>query len=194
MSFPDTGFFQDYEMSDRLRKIFVEFPGQFWLMVVGLFISSAGASMIWPFLLIYVSEKLTLSLSTVSTLITINAIVGLFASFLAGSVADKVGRKLVMVVSLALNGIGYLFMSQAHTYLGYAMMMVLMGVSNPLYQVGSDAMLADLVPPKKRTNAYAIVRMINKAGIAIGPAVGGFVASRSYTIAFLGGCHRYDYL
>lgn len=56
MSFPDTGFFQDYEMSDRLRKIIVEFPGQFWLMVVGLFISSAGASMIWPFLLIYVSE------------------------------------------------------------------------------------------------------------------------------------------
>lgn len=90
-----------------------------------------------------------------------------------------------MVVSLALNGIGYLFMSQAHSYLGFAMMMVLMGASNPLYQFGSDTMLADLVPPKKRTNAYAILRMINNAGIAIGPAVGGFVASRAYTLAFL---------
>ena len=155
-------------------------------MVVGLFISSAGASMIWPFLMIYVSEKLSLSLSTISTLITINAIVGLFASFIAGAVSDKLGRKLVMVVSLTINGIGYLFMSQAHSYWGFALIMVLMGASNPLYQVGSDAMLADMIVPEKRTNAYAIIRMINNAGIAVGPAMGGFLATRSYTYAFLG--------
>jgi len=142
--------------------------------------------MIWPFLMIYVSEELSLSLSTVSTLITINAIMGLFASFIAGAVSDKLGRKLVMVISLTVNGFGYLFMSQAHSYLGFAFVMVLMGASNPLYQVGSDAMLADMIVPEKRTNAYAIIRMINNAGIAVGPVVGGFVAARSYTFAFLG--------
>jgi MFS family permease len=170
----------------RLRNTIAEYPSQFWLMAVGLFISSAGASMIWPFLMIYVSEKLVLSLSTVSTLITINAIMGLFSSFVAGAVSDKLGRKLVMIVSLAVNGLGYLFMSQAHSYLGFAIIMVLMGASNPLYQVGSDAMLADMIIPEKRTNAFAIIRMINNAGIAIGPAMGGFVAARSYTYAFLG--------
>ncbi len=142
--------------------------------------------MIWPFLMIYVSEKLLLSLSTVSTLITINAVMGLFASFIAGTVSDKLGRKLVMIVSLAVNGLGYLFMSQAHTYLGFAILMVFMGASNPLYQVGSDAMLADMIVPEKRTNAYAIIRMINNAGVAIGPRMGGFVAARSYSYAFLG--------
>jgi MFS family permease len=170
----------------RIRNTIAEYPSQFWLMVVGLFISSAGASMIWPFLMIYVSEKLVLSLSTVSTLITINAIMGLFSSFVAGAVSDKLGRKLVMIVSLAINGLGYLFMSQAHSYLGFAILMVLMGASNPVYQVGSDAMLADMIIPEKRTNAFAIIRMINNAGIAIGPALGGFVATRSYTYAFLG--------
>jgi MFS family permease len=173
-------------MINRLRDTIAEYPTQFWLMGVGLFISSAGSSMIWPFLMIYVSEKLLLSLSTVSTLIAINAVMGLFSSFAAGAVSDKVGRKLVMIVSLAVNGLGYLFMSQAHTYLGFAVLMVFMGASNPLYQVGSDAMLADMIVPEKRTNAYAIIRMINNAGIAIGPAVGGFVASRSYSYAFLG--------
>ncbi len=142
--------------------------------------------MIWPFLMIYVSEKLSLSLSTVATLITINAITGLFASFIAGAVSDKLGRKPVMVFSLAVNGIGYLVMSKVHSYLGFALIMVLMGASNPLYQVGSDAMLADLIVPEKRTNAYAIIRMINNAGVAVGPAMGGFVAARSYTYAFLG--------
>ncbi|MGZ6346287.1 MAG: MDR family MFS transporter [Anaerolineales bacterium] len=173
-------------MITRLRYTIAEYPPQFWLMGIGLFISSAGSSMIWPFLMIYVSEKLLLSLSTVSTLITINAVTGLFSSFAAGAVSDKVGRKLVMVVSLAVNGFGYLFMSQAHTYFGFAILMIFMGASNPLYQVGSDAMLADMIIPAKRTNAYAIIRMINNAGIAIGPAVGGFVAARSYSYAFLG--------
>lgn len=88
--------------------------------------------MIWPFLMIYVSEQLSLSLSTVSTLITINAIMGLFASFIAGALSDKLGRKLVMIISLTVNGIGYLLMSQAHSYLGFAFLMVLMGASNPL--------------------------------------------------------------
>jgi MFS family permease len=173
-------------MLTRLRSILFEYPSQLWLMVIGLFISSAGASMIWPFLMIYVSEKLTLSLSTVTTLITINAATGLFASFIAGAVSDRLGRKPVMVASLAVNGIGYLAMSQAHTYLGFALIMILMGASNPLYQVGADAMLADMIIPEKRTRAYAIIRMVNNAGIAVGPAIGGFIAAKSYTIAFLG--------
>jgi MFS family permease len=173
-------------MFDGIRKTYSEYPNQFWLISVGLLISSAGASMIWPFLMIYVSDKLSLSLSTVSTLITINAVTGLFASFIAGSVADRLGRKPVMVLSLLANGVGYLFLSQAHTYLGFASMMVLMGAANPLYQVGADAMLADLISSEKRINAYAIIRMVNNAGIAVGPAVGGFMASRSYAYAFLG--------
>jgi MFS family permease len=173
-------------MINRLRQTIAEYPSQFWLMVVGLFISSVGASMIWPFLMIYVSEKLGLSLSTVSTLITINAITGLFASLVAGAVSDKLGRKPVMIISLVINGIGYLFMSQAHTYLGFALIMFVMGISNPLYQVGADAMLADMIVPEKRTNAYAIIRMANNAGIAFGPAMGGFLAARSYAYAFLG--------
>jgi MFS family permease len=173
-------------MINRFHKSLAEYPPQFWLMASGVLISSAGGSMIWPFLMIYASEKLNLSLSTVSTLITINAGTGILASFVAGAVADRLGRKPVMVVSLAVNGLAYLFLSQAHTYFGFAILQFIMGASNPLYQVGADAMLADLVESEKRTNAYAILRMINNAGIAIGPAAGGFLASHSYAFAFFG--------
>jgi MFS family permease len=173
-------------MLKRIRSKLSEYPSQFWLMASGLLISSTGTSLIWPFLMIYASEKLDLSLSTVSTLITINAGTGLLTSFVAGAIADRIGRKPVMVFSLAVNGLAYLFMSQANTYLGFALLQFVLGASNPLYHVGADAMLADMVEPEKRTNAYAIFRMVNNAGIAIGPAMGGFLASRSYTYAFLG--------
>jgi predicted MFS family arabinose efflux permease len=64
--------------------------------------------------------------------------------------------------------------------------MVLIGLSNPLYQVGADAMLADMIPSAKRTDAYAINRIANNAAFALGPAMGGFLATRSYNLAFYG--------
>lgn len=140
--------------------------------------------MIWPFLLIYASGKLHLPLSTVAILISINAGTGLIASFLAGTLADKVGRKVVMVFSLAMMGIAYFFLMRAETYSQFVILMIFIGLSNPLYQVGADAMLADMIPSEQRTDAYAINRIANNAAFAIGPAVGGFLASTSYTLAF----------
>ena len=45
-------------------------------------------------------------------------------------------------------------------------------------------MVADLIPPARRAGAYALLRMINNLGIAIGPAIGGFVIGVSYGLAF----------
>jgi len=58
------------------------------------------------------------------------------------------------------------------------------GTFNPIYRVGADAMLADLIPSEKRADAYALMRLSNNAGIAIGPMIGGFLSSISYTITF----------
>jgi MFS family permease len=55
-----------------------------------------------------------------------------------------------------------------------------------MYQVGADAMLADIIPPEKRTDAYTINRIAHNAAFAIGPAIGGFLAATSYNLAFLG--------
>jgi len=167
-----------------LRNIYNDYPRQYWLMITGVVLSTAGGSMIWPFLIIYASGKLHLPLSTVAALISINAGTGLIASLVAGTLADKVGRKGVMNFSLTVNGIAYFLLMRAETYPHFVILMMLVGLSNPLYQVGADAMLADIIPPEKRTDAYAINRIANNAAFAMGPAIGGFLATRSYDLAF----------
>jgi MFS family permease len=169
---------------NRLKTLYYEYPRQYWLMIVGIVLATAGGSMIWPFLLIYASGKLDLPLSAVAILISVNAGTGLLASFVAGTLADKIGRKLVMNLSLTLNGIAYLLLMHAETYPQFVGLMILVGLSNPLYQVGADAMLADMIPSEKRTDAYAINRIANNAAFALGPAIGGFLATRSYDLAF----------
>jgi MFS family permease len=172
------------KMRDRLISAFNRYPRQFWLMITGVVLSTAGGSMIWPFLLIYATNRLDLPLSVVAPLISVNAGTGLLSSLIAGTMADKIGRKTVMNISLTMHGLAYLFLMSASTYEQFFILMVVIGFAQPLYQVGADAMLADLIPSEQRTDAYAISRIAVNAAFALGPAAGGFLASRSYQLAF----------
>ncbi len=161
-----------------------QYPRQLRLMFFGMLISTIGSSMIWPFLMIYVRQRVNLPLAQIASLMTINAGSALIAAFIAGPIIDRIGRKWVMVFSLVGNGLVYFFMSNADSYLSFAILMTLSGAFNPLYRVGADAMLADLIPHEKRPDAYAFMRLSNNAGIAIGPTVGGFISSMSFSITF----------
>jgi hypothetical protein len=67
-------FHSGADMLASIQRVKQEYPGQFWLMAFGMLFSTLGTSMIWPFLMIYVSETLAVSLSIVTSLMTINAI------------------------------------------------------------------------------------------------------------------------
>lgn len=152
----------------------------FW----GMLISTTGASMIWPFLMIYVKGRVNLPLSTVAILTSINAISGLISALLAGPITDRLGRKWLLVFGLVGNGLVYLVMSQASTMPAFAILMALSGIFNPVYRVSSDAMIADLIPPEKRPDAYALVRLSHNVGISAGPSLGGLLTVLSYSFTF----------
>jgi len=144
--------------------------------------------MVWPFLTIYLRQSLQISLTEVAALLSINAAVSLIATSIAGPVIDRFGRKTPMVVGLAASSLNLLAMSAAGSYSLWMLLMALDGAISPLYQVGSQAMVADLVEPERRPSAYALLRMIANLGVAIGPSVGGFITASSYALAFYIAC------
>src|SRR5215212_3620127 len=97
-----------------IKTLYNEYPRQYWLMITGIVLATAGGSMIWPFLVIYASSKLNMPLSSVAALISINAGIGLISSLIAGTLADRIGRKVVMNFSLTVNGIAYFLLMYAH--------------------------------------------------------------------------------
>ena len=116
-------------MLARMKVTYARYPRQFWLMFFGLFLSRIGTSMIWPFLMIYVSEKVDLPMAAVASLLSINAIAGIITSFIAGPVVDRFGRKWVMVLGLGLHGLTYLALSQATTFPQFVILMIITGAS-----------------------------------------------------------------
>ena len=171
-------------MLDRIRQATAGYPRQFWLLFWGMLISAAGGSMIWPFLTIYMRQRLDIPLTTVALLLTLNAAAGLATTTVAGPAADRFGRKGVMVLSLAANSATMLAMSSADTLQPWVILMAISGAFGPLFSVGSNSMVADLIEPERRGSAYALLRMSNNLGVAIGPSVGGFVTATSYALAF----------
>jgi predicted MFS family arabinose efflux permease len=156
------------------------------MIAAGALVSSAGASLVWPFQFIYISRTLGLRLAPVATLITIASATGLVVSCFAGAIADRFGRKPVMIAAQVAQAGAWILMSLAHSYLGFLLPMTLLAAAQPVYAVGSDVMMADLIPPGQRASGYSIMRTFSNVGIALGPALGGFIVSRSYAMAFHG--------
>lgn len=140
--------------------------------------------MVWPFLTIYLRQRLDIPLTMVALLLTANSAAGLLAISVAGPVVDRFGRKRAMVIGMLASSAVLLGMSRADDLGAWVVLMVTEGAAAPLYVVGTQSMVADLISPERRAGAYALLRMIANLGVAIGPSVGGFVAAQSYTLAF----------
>ena len=173
-------------MLTRLRRLSATYPRQYWVIFWGILLNSSGSSMIWPFLTIYMRERFDLPLTAVALVLTMNSMIGLVSSFIAGAVVDRVGRKGAMVASLAITSLTMFGLSLADSLPIWVALMAVNGAFAPLYRVGVDAMAADLIPSKDRPSAYALMRMSQNLGVAIGPTIGGFVAAISYAWAFRG--------
>jgi len=168
-----------------MRETTAGYPRQFWLLFWGMLVNSSGSSMVWPFLTIYLRQRLDVPLTTIALLFTLNALAGMASTSLTGPAVDRFGRKGAMALSLGAGCVFMLALTRVDTLGSAAVLMVFKGFTDPLYRVGSDAMVADLIPPARRAGAYSLLRMIANLGVAIGPSIGGFITSVSYSLAFL---------
>jgi MFS family permease len=175
---------REFIVVQRIRDTIAEYPFQFWILFCQRFIGAAGGSLVWPFFTIYLRQRLEIPLTTVGVLFGISSVVGLFSQAVWGPVVDRYGRKVAMVAGLANEVVIMMGFALLGSLGAYAVLIAMSGLIEPASRIGSDAMIADLVEEKKRPGAYALLRMVSNAGIAIGPAVGGFVAATSYLLTF----------
>ncbi len=170
----------------RFRTLTRMYPRQYWLMMAGQLLNTIGMGFVWPFLNIYLKEQLGIPLSVATLLPMVEQGVSLFTTLGAGSVADRFGRKMLMVLSLACTAVIYALMGFAGQWWMFAVLMALRGFFLPLYRVAGDAMVADLITDDdQRLPAYSLLRTVNNVGVAVGPVLGGIVAAYSYRASFL---------
>ncbi|MCJ7623608.1 MAG: MFS transporter [Anaerolineaceae bacterium] len=170
-------------MLKRFSALKQDYPRQFWLIFWGQLISVSGMTLVWPFLTIYMREHLQLPLATITSLIGLEAIMTVIATLTVGPIMDRIGRKWIMVASLGINGVVFFLMGFANSLTIFAILMVIRGFFGPLFRVGTNTMVADLIPKERQIDAYSLIRISSNVGFAFGPAVGGFIAASSFNLS-----------
>ena len=174
------------------RISFTKYPRQFWFLMIGSFVFTTGSSLVWPFLNIYIQEKLGIPLRYSTLLVSLRAVSGILASFcFAGSFADRFGRRFLILASLLGGFIYYTGLRQAGQFWHFALLMGFWGMLDIFYPVGLNAMIADLIHADDRLEAYSVLRVVYNAGYGIGPILGGIMAARSYDRIFLAAAAGY---
>jgi len=169
----------------RTRKVYNEYPRAFWIYNIIVFIDRLGGFMLYPFFALYLTQKFEIGMSTVGLIFGIFSITGMVGSALGGAIADRMGRKTVIIFSLVLSSLSALGMGLAPTIGLFIAVIVLVGTLSSIGHPAHEAVVADLLPQEKRAEGYGIIRVVFNLAVIIAPPIAGLLISNSYLTLFV---------
>jgi DHA1 family multidrug resistance protein B-like MFS transporter len=148
------------------------------IRIVTSFLTRIVGTMIFPFMAIYFTQKLGQGLAGVLLLST--TAVQILTSFYGGYLADRWGRKIVMVYAQGIQFLAFALMALANSplvdsaWLTFAMMLI-QNACNGMINPAADAMLIDVSTRENRSFMYSINYWSVNLSIAIGAFFGGLL-------------------
>ncbi len=157
-----------------------DLPRLFYVLLAGRFVNMVGNSLVFPFLAVFLASRLGGSLASVGLAMGAYGVIQVASVLFGGILADAWGRRRVMLLSLSAGAAAAYLVGIVSPLWALFVALACMAFSLPLFQPASMALVADLVPPEKLNESYAMLRMASNAGIIIGPMVGGLLADHSF--------------
>jgi len=172
-------------MFKRAQQTFHEYPKTFWTLIGALFIDRVGGALIFPFLSLYITAKFGVGMTEVGTLFAIISVSSFVGSMLGGALTDKFGRRKLMIFGLVASATSTLVLGLANDiriiFIGATFVGLLSDIGHPATQ----AMVADILPERKRLEGFGVLRVVANLAATIGPAVGGIIAAKSFLLLFI---------
>lgn len=142
-------------------------------------------TMALPFLVIYLTRQRHLAAEQAGLVLGAYGAGSLVAGPVAGWLVGRTNARRVMVVSMCGSAAALLALQAAVSPLAGTALVVAWALSAEAFRPAAAAVVAEQVAPEQRRSAYAVLRLAVNLGMAIGPAVGGLLAERSYTALFV---------
>ncbi len=164
------------------------------MLTLGTFVYVGAAALAFPFEGIYLHRVVGASMTLVGVVFGLVPAAVMPLQFLGGQLTDRIGRRLVILIAVSMGVVwfvGFAFVTEVWQ------VAVLVAVESsfgwPLFQTASNAMIADLVSPEHRQEAFSISRVAMNLGVVVGPAVAGLaigfgVTFRELFLAAAAGC------
>ncbi|PAF20659.1 MFS transporter [Terribacillus saccharophilus] len=142
------------------------------------FMSRMIGSMIFPFMAVYFVQEMNATIAGV--LMMLNVVIQFLASLYGGHLADRIGRKQMMVLGEGAKAAAFIGMVLANTpsftsaTITFAMLMVI-SIASGMIMPAQEAMLIDVSTQETRAYMYAINYWANNLAMMIGLTIGGWL-------------------
>lgn len=172
-------------MLKNLNDSYRRFPRTFWVVVATSFIDTIGSTILHPFFALYVTYKFGVGMTEAGLILATNSVAGLIGSTIGGALADRFGRRGIILFGLVISALSSLslgFITEYYLFYGASVFVGLLGsAAFPAH----NAMVADILPPEKRSEGFGILRVAANYAWIIGPMIGGLLATYNYLYLFL---------
>ncbi len=160
---------------------------QLWILFACQGVLAAGLALSFPFLALYLHRR-GMSFGSVGVWLSAASLLTALGQGLGGELADVLGRSRVMILSLVARAATTAAMAWAigaeQPVWAVMGLHLLASLTAHGFEPASRSWIADHVEPRERHRAYGLLRIAINLGFAAGPALGGFLAQRSYALIF----------
>ncbi len=172
-------------MFPDFRKIYQQFPGRFWIIVLASFITGVGGTLLFPFFALYITQKFGVGMTEAGIILGLFSVFGLVGGMIGGALADKFGRRVLIIFGLVFGSVSMIVLGLVDNLLVLYPLAVVIGLLNNIGSPAEDAMIADILPEEKLQEGFGVLRVVGNLAWIIGPTIGGFMANRSYFLLFV---------
>ena len=169
----------------RIKQLWQQYPSKFWVIVVTTFIDVIGATLIFPFFALYITQRFNVGMTQAGLLLATFSVASLVGSMLGGAIADKFGRRRMVLFGLVFSALSAVAMGLVDNLASFYVLAVIVGLLADMAGPARQAMIADILPEDKRNEGFGMMRVIANLAWIIGPTIGGLIAGRSYFMLFV---------
>lgn len=138
-------------------------------------VTAAAWSLVSPIIMIYLQEKLAAGIHELAIVYLPAALVGALLPSRLGVMADRFGRKPMMVASMVIAAVGSFVIPELNSLVALSALWGLQALSFAAGDPAEQALVSDITGSDQRGMAYGIYLMATGIGATIGPLLGGWL-------------------
>jgi len=169
----------------NIRKIYSEFPSRFWGVTGVSFIDSVGATLLFPFFALYITQKFGVGMTEAGLVLGTFSISSFVGGIIGGALTDRLGRKKLILFGLVASAITTLALGLVNEFAILFPLAMVIGIFSDVAAPAHQAMIADILPEHQRQEGFGIMRVVRNMAWIIGPSIGGFIANIDFLWLFI---------
>ncbi|RHW40809.1 MFS transporter [Neobacillus notoginsengisoli] len=159
-------------------------PRSLWLLIIGMVVNVTGSSFLWPLNAIYIHDHLGKSLTTAGFILMLNSAASVAGNLVGGSLFDRFGGYKSILLGIGVALLALFGLTFWNSFTPYAIFLTIAGFGAGIIFPAMYAM-SGAVWKEGGRRAFNAIYVAQNFGVAVGAALGGFVADYSFQLIFV---------